>query len=145
MKNLQDKNKKNINEIREILKEYFQRHSEIEVVYIFGSITQGKINVLSDIDIAIILDSQQVDERLYRYGYKAEILTDLIKVLKTNNVDLVILNEANPLLRHRVLYFGRVIHSKNEKKRIQFQIDTINKYNDFKQLIKPHLAAGGER
>lgn len=129
----------NIDKIKEILKQYFQNHPEIEVAYIFGSTAQGKINVLSDIDIAIILDSQQVNEKLYRYGYKAEILTDLIKLLKTNNVDLVILNEANSLLRHRVLYFGNLIYSKNEKKRIQFQIDTINKYNDFRQLIRPHL------
>jgi predicted nucleotidyltransferase len=129
----------NIDKIKEILKQYFQNHPEIEVAYIFGSTAQGKINVLSDIDIAIILDSQEVNEKLYRYGYKAEILTDLIKLLKTNNVDLVILNEANSLLRHRVLYFGNLIYSKNEKKRIQFQIDTINKYNDFRQLIRPHL------
>ena len=131
--------RRNIDDIRQILKEYFEGHPEIEVAYIFGSVACGKANVLSDIDIAIILDSQQVNERLYRYGYKAEILTDLIKALKTNNVDLVILDEANSLLKHRVLYFGKLIYSKNEKKRIQFQIDTINELNDFKQLIKSHL------
>jgi hypothetical protein len=137
--------KRNIDEIREIMKGYFQKHPEIEVAYVFGSVTQGRVNVLSDIDIAIILDKGQVNEKLYRYGYKAEILTDLIKLLRTNNVDLVILNEANSLLKHRVLYFSKVIYSKNEKKRIQFQIDTINKFNDFKQLIKPHLVAGDKR
>ena len=133
----------NVDEIRGILKEYFQKHPEIEVAYIFGSIVQGRTSVFSDIDIAIILDNQQVNEKSYRYGYKAEILTDLIKVLKTNNVDLVILNEANSLLRHRVLYFGNLVYSRNEKKRIQFQIDTINKYNDFRQLMKSHLVTGG--
>lgn len=100
--------KRNIDEIREIMKGYFQKHPEIEVAYVFGSVTQGRVNVLSDIDIAIILDKGQVNEKLYRYGYKAEILTDLIKLLRTNNVDLVILNEANFLLKHRVLYFSKV-------------------------------------
>ncbi|MBL7131940.1 MAG: nucleotidyltransferase domain-containing protein, partial [Candidatus Omnitrophica bacterium] len=129
--------KKNIEKIIEILKEYFQeRHPEIEVAYIFGSIAQETTNALSDIDIGLILNKEKINERLYRYGYKAEFLTDLIKVLKTNNVDLVFLNEANSLLKHKVLYFGKLIYSKNEKKRIQFQIDTINKYNDFRQLIK---------
>jgi len=130
----------NIDEIKKILRPYFQKHPEIEVAYIFGSTVQGRTNVLSDVDIAVILDRQQVNEKSYRYGYKAEILTDLIKLLKTNNVDLVILNEASPLLRHRVLYFGSLVYSKNEKKRIQFQVETINKYNDFRQLIKPRLA-----
>jgi len=127
---------KNIDKIKEILKQYFKKHPEIEVAYIFGSVAQGKENPLSDIDIAIIINPQQINEKMYRYGYKAEVLSDLIKLLKTNNVDLVILNEADILLRHRVLYFGKLIYSKNEKKRIEFQVDTINKYNDFKQLIK---------
>ncbi len=134
---------KTINEIENILKEYFQNHSEIEVAYIFGSVTQGRTSSLSDIDIAVITDSQQIKEETYRYGYKAEILTDLIKLLKTNDVDLVILSEVNTLLKHRVLCFGRLIYSKNEKKRIAFQTDTINKYNDYKQLINPHMVLGG--
>ena len=134
---------KTIDEIKGILKKYFQKHTEIEVAYIFGSVTQGRTSSLSDIDIAVITDSQQIKEETYRYGYKAEILTDLIKLLKSNDVDLVILNEVNTLLKHRVLYFGKLIYSKNERKRIAFQTDTINKYNDYKQLINPHLVLGG--
>ena len=134
---------KTIDEIKSILKKYFQKHTEIEVAYIFGSVTQGRTSSLSDIDIAVITDSQQIKEETYRYGYKAEILTDLIKLFKTNDVDLVILNEVNTLLKHRVLYFGKLIYSKNERKRIAFQTETINKYNDYKQLINPHLVLGG--
>ena len=134
--------KRDIEQIREILVQYFQKdRPEIEVAYIFGSVAQETSNLLSDIDIAVILNEKQIDERLYSYGYKADLLADLIKILKTNEVDLVILNQVNSLLRHRVLYFGKLLYSKNEKKRIQFQIDTINKYDDFKQLTKPHLAA----
>ncbi len=136
---------KNIDKIKEILKQYFKKHPEIEVAYIFGSVAQGKENPLSDIDIAIIINPQQINEKMYRYGYKAEVLSDLIKLLKTNNVDLVILNEADILLRHRVLYFGKLIYSKNEKKRIEFQVDTVNKYNDFKQLIKLRSTTGYKR
>ena len=127
-----------INEIKNTLNGYLQKHPEIEVAYIFGSLSQGKNNALSDIDIVIFTDSQQINNKTYRYGYQAEILTDLIKLLKTNNIDLVILNKANTLLKHRVLHHGILIYSKNEREHINFQIDTINKYNDFKQLIKPH-------
>ncbi|MFH1338474.1 MAG: nucleotidyltransferase domain-containing protein [Candidatus Omnitrophota bacterium] len=129
----------NTAEIQSVSEEYFKRHPEIELVYIFGSVAQARINILSDIDIAILLDTKEVDDRLYNYGYKAQILTDLMKLLRTNNVDLVILNEANPLLRHRVLYFGKLIYFKSERKRIQFQVETIDKYVDFKQLFKSHL------
>jgi predicted nucleotidyltransferase len=128
----------NLEKNKECLIHYLEKHPEIEVAYIFGSVAQGKITPLSDIDIAILIDNQQIDENAYRYGYKAEILSDFIKLLKTNTIDLVILNEANTLLRHRVLYSGKILHSKNEKKRIVFQTTTISKYNDFQQLMRCH-------
>jgi hypothetical protein len=133
---------KSFENVKKTLADYFERHPEIEVAYIFGSVAQGKSSDLSDIDLAILVDRQQVNESAYRYGYKAEIITDLIRLLKTNKVDLVILNEANTLLKHRVLYNGKLIHSKNESKRIQFQTSTIDKYVDFKEIIKPHRKTG---
>jgi len=135
--------KTTLDKIKTMLADFFQRQAEIEIAYIFGSIARGTESALSDIDIAILIDDQQINEDKFRYGYKAEILADLMKILKTNNVDLVILNEANTLLRHRVLYHGRLIYSKNEKKRIEFQTNTIDKYIDFKELMKPHFNAGG--
>ena len=128
----------NLEKNKECLIQYLEKHPEIEVAYIFGSVAQGKITPLSDIDIAILIDNAQIDENAYRYGYKAEILSDFIKLLKTNAIDLVILNEVNTLLRHRVLYSGKILHSKNEKKRIAFQTTTISKYNDYKQLMRYH-------
>ena len=135
--------KTTLDNIKTMLADYFQRQAEIEIAYIFGSIARGTESALSDIDIAILIDDQQINDDKFRYGYKAEILADLMKTLKTNNVDLVILNEANTLLRHRVLYHGKLIYSKNEKKRIEFQTNTIDKYIDFKELMKPHFNAGG--
>ena len=135
--------KTTLDKIKTMLADFFQRQAEIEIAYIFGSIARGTESALSDIDIAILIDDQQINDDKFRYGYKAEILADLMKILKTNNVDLVILNEANTLLRHRVLYHGKLIYSKNEKKRIEFQTNTIDKYIDFKELMKPHFNAGG--
>lgn len=129
---------RDIKEVQEILKEYFQKHPEIEVAYIFGSKALGRENLLSDIDIALLIDRERIKEEIYPYGYKAHILADLLQLLKTNDVDLVILDEANPLLRHRILYFGKIIYSRDERKRIKFQVDTINKYNDYKYLLKSH-------
>lgn len=122
----------------QILNEYFKTRSEIEVAYIFGSMSQNKDNVLSDIDIAVMLNKECIDNKLYPYGYKAHLLSALMKLLKTDKVDLVILNEAPILLKHRVLYFGKVVCTNNDKKRIQFQVETINKYSDFKYLCKTH-------
>lgn len=131
-----------VNDIKHTLIGYFQHHPEIEVAYIFGSLAQCRTTPLSDIDIAIMIDMQQIDMDIYPYGYKAAIIADLMKLFKTNNIDLVILNEASPLLRHRVLYYGILIFSNNESKRIRFHTSTIDKYNDYKYLMRPHFDQG---
>lgn len=128
-----------VNEIKRTLEDYFIKHPEIEVVYIFGSVAKEQTNDLSDVDIGVILNYEKIEDGLYPYGYKANMLTDLMKLLKTNKVDLVILNNSSPLLKHRVLYFGKIIYLHDKQKHIRFQIDTINRYNDFKYLSKPHL------
>jgi predicted nucleotidyltransferase len=125
-----------LNSVKEKLINYFKKHKEILFAYIFGSQVRKKANKLSDIDIAIFIDMEKIDEKEYRYGYVAEILTDIMSLLRTNKVDLVLLNYAKPLLRHRVIYFGELIYCINDKERINFQVDTINKYVDYKMLLR---------
>jgi len=120
--------------IKETLNDYFKDRHEILFSYIFGSTVTGTANKLSDIDIAIFINEKKINEKDYRYGYQAEILTDLMKILKTDKVDLVILNYATTLLKHRVIYFGELIYSIDEEERIKFQVNTINKYMDYKML-----------
>ena len=40
------------------------------------------------------------------YGYDASLTTDLMALLHGNDVDVVVLNDAGPLLYHRVLRDG---------------------------------------
>jgi len=129
----------NIDSIIKTLQGYFRNRGEIEVAYIFGSVALNESNSLSDIDLAVILNEEKINAGLYPYGHKAHLLSDLMQLLKTNRVDLVILNDAPPLLKHRVLYFGKLICANDEARRIRFQVDTINEYNDFKYLSRPHL------
>ncbi len=125
-----------IGTIKETLSKYFNEKDEIIFAYIFGSLAKKTANKLSDIDIAIFIDEKKINENDFRYGYQAELLTDLMKLLRTKKVDLVILNSAPPLLRHRVIYYGELIYSAGEKERIRFQVDTINRYMDYKMLRK---------
>ena len=116
------------------LAEFFQEREEVLFAYIFGSLVTKSSNKFSDIDIAIFADMKKIDNREYRYGYQADVLTDLMNLLHTDKVDLVILNYAPPLLKHRVIYYGELLYSANEKERINFQVDTINRYMDYKML-----------
>ena len=92
---------------------------------------------MSDIDLAAFISESSTKD--YPYGYRAQIITDLMKILKTNNVDLVILNRASPFLRFQVLHYGKPIFCRSELERVKFQVRTFNEYNDTKRLIDLHF------
>jgi predicted nucleotidyltransferase len=124
---------KSVETLSEKLRRYFVQRDEIRLVYIFGSIAKGCANKLSDVDIAVFISEDSTKN--YPYGYRAQIITDLMKILKTNNVDLVVLNRASPFLRFQVLRYGKLIFCRSKLERIRFQVKTFNEYNDTKRLV----------
>lgn len=111
----------------------FQR-KEILMAYLYGSYAKGTPRNRSDIDIAIYL-KHRVDDSQYPYGYRAEIITSLIKLLGTNNIDLIILNDVPAFLKFQVIRYGTLIFTRSEAKRIEFHAGTIAKYLDIKYLL----------
>ena len=107
---------------------------DVLLAYLYGSFAKGETHPNSDIDIAILVNDS-ISEIKYSYGYRAEILTDLMKTLHTNRVDLIILNEAPPFLRFQVVRYGIPILTRSEAERIDFHVKTITKYNDVKKLL----------
>jgi len=116
-------------------KNYFSKRKEILAAYIFGSFARNSINPLSDIDIAVYVDKNKINENKYPYGYASYILSQLMLLLASNNVDLVILNNANILLCHRVVSKGIRIFSKEIKQTQRREYYYIQQYLDFKPML----------
>lgn len=80
------------------LKEYFSERADISMAFIFGSRSQGNAHNGSDWDIAVYfkpLISGRVeweDERLY--PEEDVVWNDCMNILKTDNVDLAVLNRV---------------------------------------------------
>jgi predicted nucleotidyltransferase len=115
---------------------FFQTKKEVLLVYLFGSCLRGKLGKNHDIDIAIL-----VDPKIYNalddnkpYGYEAEIITDLIHLLKNHLIDLTLLNKATPLLAYEVIHHGILVFSRSEDLRIQFEISSLKRHADTKHL-----------
>lgn len=128
------------NEQIQKIDQFCNSRPEIIVAYLFGSQATGKAGPLSDVDLAFLVDPGLIEAKgRGRYGYPAQLVTDLMKLLVTNDVDVVILNEAPPLLKFKVISRGRVIFSRSEKERLAFHVKAFNEYQDF----RPFLAVQG--
>lgn len=115
------------------LKEYAQQ-KEIAALYLFGSAARGQLTPLSDIDIAVLLSPEADSANLFNRRLKMTV--DLMKVLDTDHVDLVILNQAPPLLCHRVITEGQIIYCRDDAERVRFETRKILEYLDFKPVLE---------
>ncbi|MBA7555625.1 hypothetical protein ES705_48301 [subsurface metagenome] len=122
------KNEIRLKEIGATLNRVFQKRDEVRVVYLFGSRARGTVSNFSDIDIGVLLNEGFVKESVY--GYRADLTAELISLLRTDKVDLVVLNHAPPLLAHRVVRDGIVLHCKDESERIAFEVKMLNRFLD---------------
>jgi predicted nucleotidyltransferase len=114
------------------------KKQKVVLAYLFGSQVKGKTGSLSDIDIAISFDEKvHADER---FDLRLETLGQLVDLFKTDEVDLVVLNDAPPLLSHRILKEGVLIFSDNEKSRLEFEVKAVLKYLDWKPYLEKFTA-----
>ncbi|HSB69801.1 MAG TPA: nucleotidyltransferase domain-containing protein [Candidatus Methylomirabilis sp.] len=100
-----------------------------ELVYLFGSQARGNVWPESDVDLAVVLGpkapTEQHGEILVR------LIGDLMTVFGSNNVDVVILNDAPPLLTYEgVIQGGRLLFEADRLTRIRFEVRAFQEYVD---------------
>lgn len=110
------------------------QNQEILLVYLFGSYATGKVGPLSDIDIAILLDNPIWEKQ--KLKKKLQLISDISDILKTDEVDLVILNEAPNLLAYQVVSDGKLLYESDTALRVEFETRTISTYLDFKPFLE---------
>ena len=102
-------------------------------LYLFGSTAAGTDTRLSDVDVAVLLP-EELPKADY-LEFRLELAAELSQLLRTDAVDLVILNEAPPLLRHRAIIQGKLIYSGDDIARVRFEVRTLQEYLDVKPLL----------
>jgi len=109
-----------------LLKPLLSGDSRIIFAYIFGGLATGNQRPLSDIDIAVYLDSC-VDKA----EAKLDIIGRLSDTLKTDEIDLVILNDAPISLVGRILKKKRLIADRQPFIRHRFESLALREFFDF--------------
>ncbi|MGH3824787.1 MAG: type VII toxin-antitoxin system MntA family adenylyltransferase antitoxin [Pseudonocardiaceae bacterium] len=104
------------------------------VAYLYGSHARGRAGPLSDVDVALLLDSDDEDRRL-------DLTAAIAHAIAPARSDIVILNDAPPALAYRVLRDGKILASRDDRARVQHWVQTIDRYLDMAPSRRV-LAAG---
>ncbi len=125
-----------IEAVEETLKGYMESRAEIVLAYLFGSFLEKGQRPVHDIDIAIVVvpDLFEKMDSVTPFGYRAWMSTELCRLLKSNFVDLVLLNQATPLLCKRVIKTGKLIFCRSEAERVRFQVSSLKRFADTAHL-----------
>ena len=121
------------------LHDFLEPREEILEAYVFGSTATGAAQAHSDIDVAVYLREHY--PLASAFGYEADLTAELMRCVKANSVDVVVLNEAPPLLYHRVLRDGVRILSRDLRATTTREGRALSRYCDFlPQLAKIEAA-----
>jgi hypothetical protein len=114
-----------LEEALERLKSLFRR-SGVALAYLFGSYAHGGAEPSSDIDLAVLLDrSGEGLHALYR-----ELLLGIREALGTERFDLLLLNDAPPMLQFEIISRGRLIYCCDEQALNAFEMDVLRRFQD---------------
>jgi len=110
-------------------RDYFSGNPAVRLAYLFGSQARGEAGALSDIDIAVFFsESPSLDEH-------AAMQVDLCRLLETDAVDLVVLNDASPLLKFDAVIEGKLVYQAvSDDLMNDFEMRVIREYFDTEPL-----------
>ena len=121
------------------LTRHLELRPEVLDAYLFGSFARGQAQPQSDVDVAVYVDPEQAPDA--PFGYVAQLTTALVATLGSNAVDVVVLNDAPPLLYHRVLRDGMRLLSRNLPDTTTREGRALSRYCDYLPQLQKVEAA----
>jgi len=120
-------------ENRENLEEIFRKENVV-LAYLFGSALKGNITPLSDVDIAVLF-SKSIKKEEY-LDKILKLASEIDKILGIYNTEVVCLNNASLLLKHRAVFYGKAIFVYDPKLKRDFELRVLQEYEDFKYYLE---------
>lgn len=105
----------------------------VALAYLFGSEARGQTTPLSDIDVAVYLD--RLDGSPHRDEWTRMYLPLLAELRQIEpKIDLVYVNDASPLLGHRIVREGKLLYARDETTRVIMEARLLQRYFDHQNL-----------
>ena len=108
----------------------------IKLVMLFGSRARGDYNKNSDFDIAILMEENYLDQ-INPLELRSELITRFTSEL-AEECDVVLINQATPLLKYQIVKYGEVIYITPEMGYSTFFSKVVKEHLDFKYYKKLH-------
>ncbi len=124
-----------LEQLEQKLREFFYKVEGVTLAYLFGSTARGEANCLSDTDIAVLFDDTLLQKEAF--DLQLGLLSELTGLLKTNNIDLVALNDSPLLLTYNIIRDGIILKS-DEPLRVKFETKIMSRYLDERYHIERH-------
>jgi uncharacterized protein len=99
---------------------------------LIGSQARGEAGPLSDVDIAVWHEPEM--DRKQSWDLQLALIGAAQDALKTNEVDLVMLNQAPPLLQHRAIRDAVRLVERDRDQRVRFETRALLNYFDTQPL-----------
>ena len=115
-----------INDMAVKIKQSLSTSDDIAFAFLFGSSARGEATALSDVDIAVYFTG---DTDFYRISGLRENMSGLLGA----EADIVVLNNASPIMRMQVLKKGRLIVNQDRRSYNEFFMKTVKEYDDLKR------------
>jgi predicted nucleotidyltransferase len=122
-------NKATSGAVERAIREEVAKRPEIAAAWIFGSVARGDAVQGSDLDVAVLLKADRAGPDR---GWLYDLAASLERHSPSGRVDVLVLGAQGPVLRHRVLREGKLIHDADPDARIAFEAATISEYLDWK-------------
>ncbi|WP_292470260.1 nucleotidyltransferase domain-containing protein [Methanolobus sp.] len=113
-----------------LLKDFFKKEEYVELAYLFGSVSEGKAGVLSDIDIGVYLSESMT--KAQRNRKRIELIGSLTTLLKSDNIDLLVINDTSPVLSFEIIKQNVLIHARDHSLRVDVEHRIMSMYLDWK-------------
>jgi predicted nucleotidyltransferase len=107
-------------------------------VYVFGSRARGEEGPLSDVDLGVLL-SESVD-----LSEELRLRAAVVEELRSDAVDLVVLNHAPPMVRYEVVTTGRPLFARDSSQLDAFEERVALEYFDTAHLREVQRAIARE-
>ena len=115
--------------IERTLTDFFEKEQSVRLAFLMGSFAKGTARPDSDVDVAALFDRAPD-------FMEALDLRERLSALLEREADLVVLNDAGPIIGMQALKTGiRLFSQKNAYE--EFFVRTLNEYDDLKRLRAP--------